>query len=383
MTLRVAFDARALDLPYLRGQGIGRYTAALIEALGPMSRERGGELVIMRTGQGPGPFATAKAASGPLVLPLRRPSLPEQLALPAEQLLLPRDLRRVKAQVLHSSSIYRAVVAPGLPWVVALHDVIPLLFRSEYMRTGILYRLMYAAARRASLILTVSHQARADIVARLEVAPESVVVVPGAAHPRFRPIPPEESLLAELGIEAPYVLYVGGLAERDPRKGVAGLIDGFAAWARTEGRPETLVLTGRVGDAARSLRERADATGARIVFSGFVPDERLPALYSSASCLVTASRYEGFGLPALEALACGTPVAAYRVGAHEEVAGPGALLVDYGDLVGLMRSVQRLCDDPRLRASLAEAGRAHAATFSWRRSAELTWAAYERARGMG
>jgi glycosyltransferase involved in cell wall biosynthesis len=311
-----------------------------------------------------------------------RPELPDWLAIGCEQALLRWDLHRIKAQVLHSSSIYRAVLAPGRPSVVALHDVIPLLFPKDYMRTGALYRLMYAAARRADLLLTVSERARRDIVAHLGVAPESVVVVPGAADPHFRPTPPDPDLLDGLEITQPYVLYVGGLTEHDPRKGVDELIDAFAAWTAAERRPEMLVLSGRLGAASGALRDRARRSGGRILFTGFVPDERLPALYSAASCLVTCSRYEGFGLPALEALACGTPVAAYRVGAHEEVVGPGALLVDEGKSDALMLAVQVLADHAELRARLAQAGQAHAARFSWRRSAELTWQTYERVAGM-
>ena len=140
---------------------------------------------------------------------------------PSEQLFLPWDLRRLGVQVLHSSSIYRAVPVPGVPWVVGLHDMIPLQFPEQYMRSGLLYRLMYVAARRADLILTVSERARRDIVARLHVADDSVVVAPGAADSHFRPIPTDEDFLSQLGIRQPYILYVGGLSERDPRKGVS------------------------------------------------------------------------------------------------------------------------------------------------------------------
>jgi glycosyltransferase involved in cell wall biosynthesis len=382
MTLRVAFDARALDLPYLRGQGMGRYTGSLLEALVPVSQERGGELVVLRAAGGEGgPFAAGTASEAPFSL--RRPRLPEPLGVALERLVLARDVRRSRAQVLHSSAVYRASPRPGVPWLLSLHDVIPLLFPQDYLRSGLLYRWMYAMARRAELILTVSQRARADIVAHLGVAPERVVVVPGAAGARFRPTEPDPGVLHGLGIASPYVLYVGGLAEPDPRKRVPELIDAFASWSASGERRETLVLTGRLGPAVAALRERAELTGGRIVFTGFVPDDQLPALYSGAVCLVTASRYEGFDLPALEALACGTPVAAHRVGAHEEVAGPGALLADDGDTAGLMRAIQRLCDDRELRARLGAAGQAHAAGFSWRRSAELTWGAYERVAGFG
>jgi glycosyltransferase involved in cell wall biosynthesis len=379
VNLRVALDARALDLPYLRGQGIGRYTSALLEQLSPVAVERGGELVVLRSGRSGSPFAGRVSVDrSPRTVLLKRPSLPDRLAIPGEQALLPWDLRRVGARLLHSSSIYRAVPAPGVPWVVGLHDVIPLQFPEEYMRSGLLYRLMYGAARRADLILTVSEQARRDIVALMRVAADSVVVIPGAADPRFVPTPPDPDFLAQLGIRPPYVLYVGGLAEHDPRKGVSELIEAFASWSSAQERSEMLVLTGRMGAATSQLRATARASGANVVFTGFVPDAQLPALYSGASCLVTASHYEGFGLPALEALACGTPMAGYRVGAHEEIAGPGALLVDDGNTNALMLTVQVIADDQDLRGRLGAAGQAHAARFSWRRSAELTWEAYER-----
>ena len=112
-------------------------------------------------------------------------------------------------------------------------------------------------------------------------------------------------------------------------------------------------------------------------FTGFVADEDLPALYSGASAFVTASRYEGFGLSALEAIACGTPVVAYRAGAIPETAGPGALLAPAGDTDELMRSLARVCDEPELAERLSTEGRRHAERFSWRRTAELTWDVYE------
>ena len=133
------------------------------------------------------------------------------------------------------------------------------------------------------------------------------------------------------------------------------------------------MLAGPGSPRARELDDRE-----RVLVAGFVPDEDLPGLYSGASCLVTASRFEGFGLPALESLACGTPVVGYDVGAMPATAGPGGLLVPDGDRRELMRAAARVCDDPALAERLSAEGRRHAAGFSWRRTAELTWDVYER-----
>jgi len=246
-----------------------------------------------------------------------------------------------------------------------------------------MHRVLYRAARRARLLLADSQAARRDIIAHLGVDPERVDHVPAAADECFAPTD-SAALRERLGLDGPYLLFVGGLRTHDPRKDLTGLVDGFAAWHRHRGRSETLVLAGGgEGEEARSLRERARRSGAPIDFPGFVADADLPALYSGATCLVTASRYEGFGLPALEAIACGTPVVAYDAGAIPEVAGPGAICVAPGDGVALLRAAERVADDAQLRSRLSAAGRRHAASFSWRRTAELTWAAYERVAGQG
>ena len=271
----------------------------------------------------------------------------------------------------HSLSLYRAPVAPGVPHVMTMHDVVPLMWPERYLRTGLLHKMLYRAARRADLLLAVSEAARRDIVEHLGVDPARVECVPEAAGEHFTPGD------ADPGGE-PYLLWVGGLATHDPRKNLEGLITAFATWQRDSGRGETLVLAGGMGPAGQELAALARSTGARIDFPGFVPDADLPALYAGARCLVTASRYEGFGLPALEAVSCGTPVVAFDAGAVPEVAGAGALTVTDGDLPALMRAAQRVCDEDELHARLRAGGLEHAKRYSWTRTAELTWDAYER-----
>jgi len=377
--LRVSVDARPLDIEHLRTQGIGRYAHGLLGPLGRVASERGGRLVLLRQGaRRPSPYSGEVA--GIAERRLRRPPLPERLSEYPEQVLLPLDLRRARSWLHHSLSIYRAAVWPGVPSVMTMHDVVPLMWPEHYLRTGLMHRMLYRAARGARLLLAVSEAAQRDAIAHLAVDPERVLVVPEAADERFAPSDPR--LAGErLGVKQPYLLWVGGLAAHDPRKNLTGLLDAYAGWRRERSRPETLVLAGRVGDEGRELAAHAARGGAPVLFAGFVPDEELPSLYSGASCFLTASRYEGFGLPALEAISCGTPVVAFDAGAIPAVAGAGGRFAPDGDHDALMRAVEQVCDDRELRARLSQAGMRHARRFSWARTAELTWKAYERAAG--
>jgi len=377
-TLRVAIDARPLDIALFKAQGIGRYAHGLLDPLQDVAHERGGELVLMRQGSDPDPEAYAgRPARHAEVHRVRRPPLPVRLADWPEQVLLPFDLRRIRAGVAHSLSIYRSAVWPAVPLVMTIHDVVPLMWPDRYLQTGLLHRVLYGAARRARLLLAVSEAVRRDAIAHLGVTPERVVHVPLAAGRQFQPSDPAPAR-RRLGIEGQFLLYVGGLATSDPRKNLEGLVDAYARWRREQGRTETLVLTGRLGEAGRALEACAERAGAPVRLTGFVPDEELPSLLSAASCLVSASRYEGFGLPSLEAISCGTPVVTFDAGAAPEVIGPGGLLIADGDGPALMRAAGEVCDNPVLRARLAAEGRDHARRFSWQRTAELTWQAYER-----
>lgn len=373
--MRVSLDARPLDIEHVRAQGIGRYAHGLLAPLARVAEERGGELLVLRERAGAdSPFGALGSGHERV---LRRPPSPARAVELVEQGLLPLDIARTRAAVHHSLSVYRTPLVSPARVVVTMHDVAPLQWPSLYLKTGLVHRTLYQAVRRAAAILCVSSAARDDLLRHLDVEPERVSVVPEAADERFRPAD-AAPLRRRLGLEGPYLLYVGGLVNPDPRKDLDGLVDAFADWSHAEGRQESLVLAGAAGPAAGALEERARRAGARVLFPGFVPEPELPALYSGASCFVTASRYEGFGLSALEAIACGTPVAAYDAGALAETAGPGALLVKPGDGAGLMRAAARICDEPELEQRLSADGRRHAAGFSWRRTAELTWDAYER-----
>ncbi|MDQ3644132.1 MAG: glycosyltransferase, partial [Actinomycetota bacterium] len=243
--LRVSVDARPLDIEGMRSQGIGRYAHGLLGALPAVAAQRGGKLVLLRERRiSEGVFAGEIPAMA--TVRLRRPPITARLADWPEHLLLPLDVRRARAQVHHSLSIYRAALRPGVPSVMTMHDVVPLMWPGQYLRSGFMHRTLYRAARHARLLLAPSEVARRDVIAHLGVRPDRVLCVPDAADARFRPTDPRPAREL-LGFEEPYLLYLGGLATRDPRKNVEGLIDAYAAWRRAGARSERLVLAGPLG----------------------------------------------------------------------------------------------------------------------------------------
>jgi glycosyltransferase involved in cell wall biosynthesis len=311
--VRVAFDARLLDSPRLRDSGIGRYASCLLEAL---ERRGAGAVELVR------------------LRGLRRPPAPARVAEGLEHLLLGRDVRRTGAAVLHSPSLEGVSLRPGAALVVTLHDLVPLKQAERYLRTGLKHRLRYAAVRRAARVIVPSRAVARDTERLLGVHASRVAVVPEAAAEVFRPVADPRSRLERLELPERYLLWVGRLDPPDPRKGVEELARAVRA---RDGLP--LVLAGP-GPAAPG---RLAAPG-RVWAIGRVSDAELAALYTAAEALVFPSSDEGYGLPPVEALACGTPVAAYAAGSLPELLeqADGAALVPPGDPAALLEAAEGL-----------------------------------------
>ena len=316
--MRVALDLRVLEDPALGERGIGRYARELAAALAPAADVDVTEL------RG-----------------LRRPRTPARVAELWEHALLGRDARRTGANLLHSPSVDLATTRAGLPYVVTLHDLVPLKDPDEYLRTGLKHRLRYAAVKRATRVIVPS-QAVADDAARM-LGIENVDVIPEAPAPVFRPVAAPRGRLQRLRLPPRFVLWVGGLDPPDPRKGVEPL-----ARAIADGDGPPLVLAGRHDDAGEALGD-----GEHVVLTGRVEDEELAALYSAADALVLPSLDEGFGLTAHEALACGTPVVAYRLPALSETleGNPAVRLVPRGDIPALLAATEELAGMEAARPS--------------------------------
>jgi glycosyltransferase involved in cell wall biosynthesis len=322
-------------------------------------------------------------------------SISENLAkLWFEQVSFPRACRRQAVEIAHVP-YFASPLFPTTPTVVTVHDLIPMLlpaYRGSMLVR--LYTLLVAiAAKRADMVLTDSQASKWDIVHLLDIPSERVRVIYLAADDIYQPVLDEHRLTAirqKYGLPESYLLYLGGF---DQRKNVPTLLKAFARLAKDsrigDWRLEigdsrvSLVVAGRLPEKGSDFfpdpRPIVQELGIeeRVVFTDWVPEEDKPALYSGARALVFPSLYEGFGLPPLEALACGTPVLASNRGSLPEIVGNGGLLLEPDDVEGLAAAMEKLLSDDTLREDLREKGLAHAARFSWEKTAQQTLAVYQ------
>jgi glycosyltransferase involved in cell wall biosynthesis len=375
--MRIAFDATAI--PRLMA-GAAVYTYELARALAAVDSEN--EYVIFARGSHFDDLPAVRA--GLRVLKVRAPSRP--LRLLWEQTVLPWRLRRLRIDVLHSPHHTTPLAPCGCRRVVTFHDLTFFLLPERYPPTRRLYfQLMTRlSARVADAIIVPSEAVRGDVMRILPASggpPERVFVIPEAAGPAFRPQDAVaiEAVRRRYGLEGPFLLSVGSL---EPGKNRERLLQAFAR-LRARGLKHSLVVAGQ-----RAWHYEGEAPLARrlgladsVRFLGHVPQADLPALYSAADIFVFPSLYEGFGLPALEAMACGTPVVASNVSALPEVVGDAALRVSPLDVEALAGAMERLLRDDRLRSDLRERGLERAAQFSWEKAARETVEVYHRVVG--
>lgn len=293
--------------------------------------------------------------------------------------VLPGTLRRVRPDVCHFPN-YLAPLATRCPSVVTLHDMTLFVTpRFHHWKKLVLDRtLIPLVARRAHAIVTVSKSAGDDIVRLLGVPSGKVHVIMNGVSPAFHPVTDKAQLdvvRTRYGLDGPYVLYVGTI---EPRKNLARLINAFRV-LKKRGLPHKLVLVGQPGWHCASIYAEVEKhnLGNDVIFTGYVPFEDLPALYSGASAMAFPSLYEGFGLPVLEAMSCGTPVVTSHSSSLAEVADGAALLVDPLSGAQIADALYRVCSDSDLAGELSEKGRARATLFTWENAARATLDVYE------
>lgn len=340
----------------------------------------------------PASDSTTPPPAGVRLLPLRTPfdMLRTRLAANLAKLWFEQIAVPQAAQLLDADLLHVPYAAPPLrcavPVVTTVHDIIWRVL-PQYAggpATRAYFRLVAAAIRRAAHVITDSQHSRNDIVGHLAMPFERVSVVYLAAGEQYRPAAgagAHRLVAARYALDIPFIYYVGGF---DVRKNLPLLVEAYAQ-ARSAGCPATLVLAGRAPRADRRLFPDIDRLIERLGLGTAVqridvPRSDGPLLYQAATMCVYPSRYEGFGLPPLEAMACGTPVVVSAGGSVSEVVGDAAVLVDPADCVGWSAAMQRLMADSALREELRTRGLTRAAQFSWRRVAQETGQIYQQLR---
>ncbi|MBV9578416.1 MAG: glycosyltransferase family 4 protein [Chloroflexi bacterium] len=297
-----------------------------------------------------------------------------------EQTTFARQLRQLRPDLVHGMA-YAVPVGWSGPSVVTVYDLSFLLFPRAFKPANRIYlaATTRATARRARRVLTISEHARRDIVRLLNVPEECVDVTYPAVEDRYRRLPEDEvqAFRRARGLPEAFVFTLGTL---EPRKNLIGLL---RAYARLEQPRPPLYVAGGTGwrfspifDTVRDLH-----LGEDVHFLGFVAEDELPLWYNAAQLFAFPSLYEGFGLPVLEAMACGAPVVTSTAASLPEVGGKAAVLVPPQDTDGIAQEMARVLDDPHLRMELRAAGRIQASRFSWRAMTDQTVASYRHAVG--
>jgi glycosyltransferase involved in cell wall biosynthesis len=365
--VRVAVDATAVPA---RLTGAGVYAARLLAAL---ARRDDLELEAFCAPGSAGALAADRLRLRPVTL--AGAGRPARIAW--TQLLAGRAARAAGAELLHGVH-YELPLRARLPQVVTVHDLTMLTHPEWHEASKVRYfgwamRRAVAAARR---VLCVSATTADDLAGLLGTPRDRVDVTPLGTDLRAAPADAVDAVRRRLGIDGPYLL---GLGTVEPRKDLPSLVRAFAGLAGE--LPHRLVLAGLAGWGAGALAAAVATSGVaeRILLAGYVPEADKAALFTGADAFVYPSRYEGFGLPVLEAMACGTPVVTTTGGSLPEVAGDAAVLVEPGDPGALAAAIAKLAADPAARRDAAARGAARAAAFTWGRCADLTVAAYRRA----
>jgi len=355
--------------------GIGRYTRGLITALA--EADQANEYTLFSAGQSP------DGVIWPANFTIRTIHVPARwLTAGWHRLRIPLPVERLvgDCDIFHSPDFTLPPLHKARG-VVTVHDL-SFLRVPQCADPGLrsfLEREVPRAVKYATRVLADSENTRKDLVELLNVAPEKISVVPAGVETRFQPVS-DTARLAEVraryNLPDWFILMVGTI---EPRKNLARLIAAYSQLRRQTGLPHALVIAGKEGWLFQGIYDQVAKEGLtdRVLFPGFVADADLPALYTLADLLAFPSLYEGFGLPPLEAMACGTPVVTSDNSSLPEAVGSAALLVNAEDTDGLTEAMARVLCDASLRMRLAEQGRAQAARFTWPAAARKLLEAYQ------
>ncbi|MBN9388063.1 MAG: glycosyltransferase family 4 protein [Chloroflexi bacterium] len=376
--MRIAINANLVSFSgTYRQAGVSKYTELLINNLGEIDSSNE---YLVYFGNGPHPPEFAATPNFRLVRSHFNTEKP-LIRIAWEQFIAPFRLLWDRPALLHCPVNVMPLLALSRT-VITIHDLGFMRFPERYKKAKRLYlhALTALSAKRAKHLITPSEAIRQEVIELLKIPPERVTAIAEGVSANFRPFPPEEveQFRRENGLPEKFVLYVGTL---EPRKNIPALIRAFAQWRSenpTEAAGVRLVLGGAKGwfyDEIFRLVEQL-GLGEVVDFPGYLREADLPLWYNSARCFVYPSVYEGFGLPPLEAMACGCPVITSDTSSIPEVVGEAGILVKPDDVAALTTALNRLLTDETAWTAYREKGLGQAARFTWQEAARQTLGIY-------
>jgi glycosyltransferase involved in cell wall biosynthesis len=369
--MHIGLNAYLLSLSHnYRGAGINSYIYYLLKHLGPIDS---GHRYTVFLGE------RRFVEEGLQLRYTRWPTYRPWARILWEQLVQPIALRRAGVDLLHAMAFVGPLAAP-CPFVVTIYDL-SFLHHPEAFRPWNRWYLRYfslLSARHARRVIAISESTKRDVVNWLKVAPDRVDVVYCGVDDMFNPLPAAQvdEFRQRRPLPEHFILFLGTL---EPRKNVQTLIRAYARWRKAEAGIPKLVIAGAKGWYYDQIFAEVESLGlaGEIIFPGYVRQEELPLWYNAADLFVYPSRFEGFGLPVLEAMACGVPVVTTNASSLPEVAGDAALLVAPDSESQLVEAMHRGLGDQTLRQEMIGKGLAQAARFSWELTARRTLNTYQ------
>jgi len=377
ITMHIAINAQLLsDEATYRGAGVSNYSRHLLHQLGKLTVAQGTTdqyTAFVNT--------TSFQADGVGLVTTRLPLAQPLARIIWEQSILPLRLRQIQADLVHGL-VNVLPLTTKVPGVVTVHDL-SFVHMPEKLRAAKRFYLVHlcrASVAKAAHIIAVSQQTADDLIHYFGVKASQISVVPNGVASAFTPGDPTavQNFRVAKGLPPRFLFYLGTL---EPRKNLALLVKAFARWlaqASGEDRQVKLILAGAKGWFYTEIFRLVTALGLEqsVLFPGFIPETDLPDWYRAAEAFVYPSLFEGFGLPVLEAMACGTPVLCSHVASLLEVVGDSALTFAPDSEAELARALALLAGQAALRAELRQKGLARAQNFSWQRTAQATLAVY-------
>lgn len=368
--MKIAIDARGVN--WYRGTGIGTYTDKILKYMIKNNKEN-----LYRIYWSGDNYEDFEAENTKIIMASKKYHKFFQ------QHYFPSDLEREFVDVYHipqngiglSENI-------SCKKVVTIHDLIPYVL-PETVGRGYLLKFLKEMPKIIDLadgIITVSECSKRDILKFFPIDESKIFVTPLAADSKYKPL--EKSMCRnkiknEYQIEKPFVLYIGGFS---PRKNVSSLITAFSKIHKNLEKDYDLVIVGANKDDSALLKQLSQNLdiSSNIKFTGFVPEDLLPIFYNACDVFVYPSLYEGFGLPPLEAMSCGTPVITSDISSIPEVVGDGGILINPFDMENLMYSLEALLNDESIQEELSAKALERASNFSWEKTSEKTVEAYKK-----